>query len=144
MKSMDLQRLSELLDAYGASRERWPAAEREAALSLLASSDAARALHRQAQMLDAELDALAVPPPGAALRAAVIASIPQHRRGWVRAVGELWRELGGWRLAAPAFAASLALGALLPIWLDETAPDLPEEDLIAAMQLTDELPEWTP
>lgn len=144
MNSMDLQRLSELLDAYGANPERWPVTERDAALALLASSGEARTQQRMAAMLDAELDLHPVTPPSTALRAAVIASIPQPRRGWVRSLGDLWRELGGWQLAGPAFAASLALGALLPIWLEDAAPDLPEEDLIAAMQLIDELPEWTP
>ncbi len=144
MSSMQPARFAEVLDAYGADPRRWPASERDAALALLASSPAARAQLQVAASLDAALDAHAVSPPSSALRAALIAAAPQPRRGWRQSLAELWFDLGGWQLAAPAFAASLALGALLPMWLDERATDLPDEDLIAAMQLTDELPEWTP
>jgi hypothetical protein len=144
MNSMELVRLGELLDAYGGDPGRWPAAERDAALALLASSPIARAQQQAARVLDSALDACTVAPPDAALRSALIASGPQPRRSWRASLTELWRDLGGWQLAGPAFAASLALGALLPMWLDGAATDLPDEDLIAAMQLVDEQPEWTP
>lgn len=144
MNSMDMTRLSELLDAYGADPGRWPASERAAALALLAASDAARAQQRIAAQLDEALDLHVVAPPSSLLRSAVIAAAERPRSRWRLSFAELWRDLGGWQLAGPAFAASLALGAWVPIWLDETATDLPDEDLIAAMQLVDELPEWTP
>jgi hypothetical protein len=144
MNSMELTRLGELLDAYGGDPQRWPAAERDAALALLASSPIARAQQQAASVLDTALDAYTVAPPDAALRRTLIASGPQPRRSWRASLAELWRDLGGWQLAGPAFAASLALGALLPMWLDGAAADLPDEDLIAAMQLVDEQPEWTP
>lgn len=144
MKALDESRFADLLDAYGGEPARWPAPEREAALQLLARSETARAAQRQAAWLDAELDRSVVAPPSAALRAALIAARPQARAGWRASLAELWRELGGWRLAAPAFAASLALGAVAPAWLVNGAADVPDEDLIAAMQIVDELPEWTP
>jgi len=144
MSSMELTRLAELLDAYGGDPGRWPAAERDAALALLASSPVARAQQQAAALLDAGLDAYSVAPPSAALRAAVIAASPRPRVGWRASLAGLWQDLGGWQLAGPAFAASLALGALVPMWLDQAATDLPDEDLIAAMQLVDELPEWMP
>lgn len=143
MNTLDMARLATLLDAYGADPQRWPEPERDAALALLRASEPARILQRAAAALDAKIDAWAVPPHSAALRAAVIASAPPHR-GWRQGLTDLWRDLGGWQLAGPAFAASLALGALLPMWLGDAATDLPDEDLIAAMQLVDELPEWTP
>jgi hypothetical protein len=144
MSSMELTRLGELLDAYGGDPGRWPQAERDAALALLATSAVAREWQRAAARFDAELDAYAVAPPAAALRAVAIASGTSARPGWRRSLADLWRDLGGWQLAGPAFAASLALGALAPMWLEDAATDLPDEDLIAALQLVDELPEWTP
>jgi hypothetical protein len=144
MSSMQLARFTEVLDTYGADPQRWPAADRDAALALLADSQVARAQQQEAALLDAALDAYAVAAPAAALRQTIIASAAPARRTWRQSLADLWRELGGWHLAAPAFAASLTLGALLPMWLDETATDLPDEDLIAAIQLVDELSEWTP
>ncbi|MCE7932851.1 MAG: hypothetical protein DYH17_15965, partial [Xanthomonadales bacterium PRO6] len=71
-----------------------------------------------------------------------LAAAPAARESWLL---RLWRELGGWRLAAPAFAASLALGALLPLWLEGGAiADLPDEDLLASLQMVDDLSEPTP
>jgi hypothetical protein len=144
MNPMELTRFGELLDAYGGDPRRWPATERDAALALLAASPIARTQQQAAAWVDAGLDAYTVTAPSAALRARVIASAGQSRRGWRAIVTQLWRDLGGWQLAGPAFAASLALGALLPVWLGDVATDLPDEDLIAAMQLVDEQPEWTP
>lgn len=143
MSTMTDTRLQELLASYGADPARWPAPEREAALALLQASPAARALRDEAAALDAALDRWTVPAPGPALAAQVLAGAPRpsrERLSWLR---RLWHELGGWRLAAPAFAASVALGALLPAWLEQVE-DLPDEDLIAALQLFDEPTEPTP
>ena len=144
MSAMDQSRFSELLDAYGADLERWPAAERGPAQTLLDASPEATTLRQQAALLDDALDQYTLAPPAAALRQSLLrAALLPRQRSWRDSLAELWRDLGGWRLAAPAFAASLALGALLPLMLDESVVDLPDEDLIAAVQLMDEL-EWTP
>lgn len=143
MKELSLERLETLLDCHGGDLRRWPPSERAAAERLLAGSAAARALKAQAEALDAALDDYAVAPPDPQLRARLVsAQAPRaDRAGWLR---DLWRDLGGWRLAGPAFAASLALGAIVPALLDQGGSDLPDEDLIAAMQLIDELPELGP
>jgi hypothetical protein len=141
---MEQTRFGELLEAYGGDPRRWPEAERDAALALLDASPMARAQQQAAARVDADLDAYTVDAPSALLRAAVIASGASQRGSWRASLTELWRDLGGWQLAGPAFAASLALGALAPMWLDDAATDLPDEDLIAAMQMVDEQPEWTP
>ena len=144
MTTMNHARFSELLDAYGADPQRWPAAERGPAQALLDASPEATRLRLQAALLDDALDQYTLAPPAAALRQSLLsAALLPRQRSWRDSLAELWRDLGGWRLAAPAFAASLALGALLPLMLDESAVDLPDEDLIAAVQLMDEL-EWTP
>ncbi|MBL8245233.1 MAG: hypothetical protein JNL89_13625 [Rhodanobacteraceae bacterium] len=144
MNGMDLERLEALLDTHGGDLRRWPSRERSAAERLIGESPAARTLLAQAAELDAALDAWTVAPPSPQLGARLQAGYPAprpERAAWLR---NLWRDLGGWRLAGPAFAASLALGAILPTLLDQGGADLPEEDLIAAMQLIDELPELGP
>lgn len=144
MSAMNQARFSELLDAYGADLERWPAAERGPAQAWLSASPESRSLRLQAALLDDALDQYTLAPPAAALRQSLLgAAVVPRQRSWRESLAELWRDLGGWHLAAPAFAASLALGAVLPLMLDESAVDLPDEDLIAAVQLMDEL-EWTP
>lgn len=145
MNSMNLTRLAELLDAYGADPRRWPAAERAAAQALLVASPEALGLQQRAALLDDALDQYTPTPPAPALHQALLAAAVLPRRPrWRDMWADFWRDLGGWRVVGPAFAASLVLGALLPLVLDETAVDLPDEDLIAAVQMVDELPEWTP
>ena len=92
--------------------------------------------------LDAELDALrAVPPPSAQLRRDVLAAIAREPRrlSWRDALAALWRELGGTRIAGPAFAMALAMGVGMS-WLledDATGNDDVRDDLIALAQLDD-------
>jgi len=113
---MTMERLHTLLDAYGASPSRWPAAEREAAEAMIAASDGARAAFAEAAHLDAMLDQ--APPPPAA-----------DRLGWrLRAVGPKAEPVvasgkprTGWmgnfaRAAAVvlAVAGGVAIGIALP------------------------------
>lgn len=146
MNTMSCTRLSEILDAYGADPEHWPANERAAALALLASSAEARALAQAAQALDQLLDRWQPLAADVALTARVLAEIAQapQPRAWRNLLARIWDDLGGWRLAAPAFAASLAMGALLPAWIETDSNDLPDEDLIAAVQFVDEPPDFGP
>lgn len=141
MNTITLARLRALLDSYGADPTRWPADERVAALVLLQADPQARALREEAARLDAALDGWVIAAPSAGLAARVLASAPAPREHWLR---RLWEDIGGWRLAAPAFAASLALGALLPYWLDGGGADLPDEDLIAALQNVNDYSEPSP
>jgi len=64
-----LDRVRTLLDAYGADPARWPAAERAAALELLARSPDARACRVAAARLDDALDAV----PGVETSTAIVA-----------------------------------------------------------------------
>jgi hypothetical protein len=86
---MKRQRFSEILAAYGADPERWPAPERSAAEALLAANAEARAALADAGGLDRLLDAL--PRPQTELAAAVVAA---------RAIA-LGQEAGRGRSAAP-------------------------------------------
>ncbi len=108
---MRLERLAELLDAYGARPERWPIPERASALALLARSAEARALRDRAARLDALLDRLPEVVPSPRLTARVLRAARPRR-------------VAVWGAVALAAAAGLAL------WL--TGPRVPRGALDAA------------
>lgn len=105
---MTIERLMQILDAYGADPLRWPAIERIAAQALAARDRRAAALVAEAEALDSLLDLAPSHAPDAALAARVLAGRPKRSR--LRA---LWADLfpgtPGW---APALglAAALAVG----------------------------------
>jgi len=74
--AMTLQRLRQLLDAYGATPDRWPTEERAAAVALLASSVEARAQQDEAARLDVVLDLAPPVSPAAALADRILAATP--------------------------------------------------------------------
>jgi len=110
---MELERFAAMLDAYGAAPERWPAHERGAAESLLASNAEAQALHQKADAMDRTIDRFAVAPAGMALADAIARhalATPQERpfsiASWLTDVlggPPLWPRLAG-------FAAALVVG----------------------------------
>lgn len=67
--------------------------------------------------LDAWLASSKPPAPPAALRAAILAAAPlavtASTLSWAEAVRALWLDIGGLRIAAPAFALALAVGISL-------------------------------
>lgn len=116
-KPMDMARLAEILDAYGADDRRWPRAEREAALALLSRSPDARALRDQAAALDTLLDVPAPPAPSPELKAAILAAA--RRPEWRQWLAEFWPLGPAWQPAS-ALAAAVVLGVAVGIG----APDL--------------------
>ncbi|HUH24666.1 MAG TPA: hypothetical protein VLZ51_11450 [Brevundimonas sp.] len=102
--TMTYERFEYLADAYGGDLRRWPEGEREAARALLESDARAAVLLREADGLDALLDAAPRPAPSHALREQVIASaagagLKARRRG----PGPLaWLSGAGWAAAACA------------------------------------------
>lgn len=98
---MTPDRFATLIDAYGASPERWPAPERQAALAYLQATPAAQTLVAEAGRLDALLDRLETPAIAIDLaRITAVAqepsvhvlafkpkqrSLPQQARHWMRA-----------------------------------------------------------
>jgi hypothetical protein len=82
--SVDLARLAQLLDAYGAAPAQWPEAERAGALRLLERDAQARALQQAALQLDALLDAAPAFEVAPALRARVLEIPIKHAHGSVR------------------------------------------------------------
>jgi hypothetical protein len=123
--NMSLDRLREIVEAYGAAAHRWPAAEREAALALLANEPKAQAWLDEALALDLLLDAAPEPDaPSDSLISRIMAARPravpvgvpqraktQKTRGgfWRGLVQEVW-PYGSPALPAGALAASILMG----------------------------------
>ena len=74
---MTLERLGELLDAYGADPERWPPEERDAALVLLAQSAPAQHRREANAQLDTILDLAPAHAASPALRERILAAAPE-------------------------------------------------------------------
>lgn len=111
-----LERLRDILDAYGGDPERWPDAERDPALALLARSAEARRLCDEARQLDAALDLLPAAEPSPGLEERIVAaarSVPQEavRRAPVVSLADA-RER---RDAPGALRRRLLLAAALPV-----------------------------
>jgi len=118
-KSMDLARLREIFDAYGADPRRWPGAERAAAEALIANSPEAASLREDAAALDTLMDLSVAPAPSPELMARILAN--HEPAGWFAALwpfGPVWQPV-----SAMAFAAVLGvvIGAAAP---DIVIPDL--------------------
>lgn len=120
---MNLDRLRDIVGAYGAAAHRWPADEREAAIALVETSDAARALLDEALQLDLMLDAApAAEPASDMLVSRIMAARPRAVSGeivkptaspapgfWRGLIAELW-PYGTPAVPAGALAASIMLG----------------------------------
>lgn len=74
---MNLERFTELLDAYGADLDRWPQGEQAAATAMLADRSDAREVQRRAAAVDALLLRGSLPEiaPSDALRQRVLAQV---------------------------------------------------------------------
>jgi len=70
-KLITLERLRDILAAYGARPGLWPPSERAAAQALIETSDEARALYAEEQALDSLLQQVAEPEVSAALQGRV-------------------------------------------------------------------------
>ena len=109
---MNEARLQALIRAHGAASERWPEAEREAALTLLARSKAARRMMAEAAALDALLDTVPAPAPSSALVGRLIAAAPPPPpplwRGWFAGLAIAWRPATAMLVAG---LAGIAVGS---------------------------------
>lgn len=122
--SMNTERLRALIEAYGASPDRWPEAERDTALSALANLSEANEDLRAAAALDALLGAWRLEPPAERL-ADRIAARAVAQRGPIgrrtegrRAGGGLTGRAAAW-FAGAALAAACAAGVLVGVRLGE-------------------------
>jgi len=113
-KQMDLDRLGELLDAYGADRGRWPEAERARARALIEANDRARDLYDDARALDDLLRRAGTIEPSLELKAEILAAAGRPRESWIQA---LWPFGAAWKPASALAAAimlGIAAGVVLP------------------------------
>ncbi|PKQ07552.1 MAG: hypothetical protein CVT72_02765 [Alphaproteobacteria bacterium HGW-Alphaproteobacteria-11] len=150
-----IERLKEIVDAWGASPSRWPEAERRAAEALLAASSEARGLVAEAQSLDALLDAAPVEAPSAALMARLMAARPrpvasapsvksaEPRGRWRALVDAVWPD-GSPAVAAGTLAASIMLGVMVgsaadfsPLTGAETVAATTTDDQLIALAMAD-------
>lgn len=111
---MTLDRLQELLGAYGADPDRWPLDERPAMLDLLARSDAARELASRAAALDSLLDRvpLKVPTPevAATLTDRIMRALPPRVAARVEVPIRVAFGWPNWAALAAAAVAGLVIG----------------------------------
>jgi len=125
---MTLERLEELVGAYGASAHRWPAAERAATEALLAQSADARALVGRAAELDALLDMAPSAVPSPMLVSGIMATRPRPASPAIvsaRTRPSPWRSLARavWPYGSPAFpAGALAASIMLGITFGVAVP----------------------
>ncbi|MFQ5939628.1 MAG: hypothetical protein ACE5KL_06105 [Alphaproteobacteria bacterium] len=93
---VSLDRFRAILESYGASPDRWPEAERDGALALIAESEEARKLRDAARRLDGVLRHLTPPAPSEALLDSLRRQpLPGAARREAEASG--WKH-HGWRL----------------------------------------------
>ena len=142
MTTMTIDRLQTILDAYGASPARWPEAEREAALALIAQSAEARAAVSQAGALDATIDTYGNPAANAINPLKLVAAVtanpqrPQAKPSTRITIG--WPNFAG-------LAAALVAGFIVG-WsgLDRRVLPAPPPSETAQAGLFGDTPEdWT-
>lgn len=141
---MDRTRAQEIIAAYGGDATRWPEAERESALILIAGDAALGADLEAAMRLDRELSAWAMAPVAsgdvAATSAAdaALASLPSRRR-WLPGVA-----LGG-SIAASLLAAVMILPSSTeeaPSASTQIATATPSAALIQTAQVEQDVQLW--
>jgi len=143
---MNLQRFEQLIDAYGSDPQRWPHAERSAALKLLAQSPEAADLQQQSVWLDQALDQFAA-PAFEQLHARLLQNpLPEQHRSIVERVlrwlvpAETAEFADWWRPAALAcvpLAFGLFMGMQLDLFTDPTAEMAADEAELLFIALAD-------
>jgi hypothetical protein len=138
---MNRERFLHLLDRHGGDLARWPAAEGAAAALLAQIDPEVRALLAADRRIETAWSLSRPAAPESALSARILAALPSGARerppGAAAALRELLFELGGWRLAAPAFALALALGIAAGLAL-EPVPTFDLLDLAGFAELSSE------
>lgn len=109
---MELERLKQIIDAYGGNPQRWPLAERQTAQALLDISPTARQWQQEALQLDTLLDHIAEALPPARLKNHILASIASQEM-------DIWQWFAQWlwgsTLIQHLWRPALVLG--VPIFL---------------------------
>jgi hypothetical protein len=118
---MSLERLAEIVAAYGGHSRNWPEAEREAAERLLQDQPGHNPLQKEADEFDRVLDSMRPVEPSGALQASILADFDRTalrpgrridlrvRSSLRNVVDVIWPGAPLWQPAF-AFTLSLALG----------------------------------
>lgn len=124
-QDMDLERFRALLEAYGGDRKRWPEDKRGMA-DLFASTEAGRALVREAWGMDAFLALSATPSPSAALTGRILQSADKSVT--------LRRRLQRWLVGIGLVGVGLAGGVTgaLAVAVFASPPQIPITDTVTA------------
>lgn len=136
---VSLERLRELLDAYGADPERWPVHERDAALALLSQSPVAQRWRQDAARLDGVLDLASVDAISPDLVDRILAATRDGTRRAMpsgtssRPVSRVTKRPRVWRYAGAALP--LAAAAALVFWLQAEPARLPQPDAVAVAEI---------
>ncbi|UDL89285.1 hypothetical protein LGH82_30160 [Mesorhizobium sp. PAMC28654] len=125
---MTPERFAEIVEAYGSRPNRWPQAEREAALAFMNSHpEAVRALRAEASLLDGLLDSSVVAPASRELRQAILQAAPALKVAPFGTIGRampkptLWQRAGFWGAGivgiglAGALAGAMTLAIVAPM-----------------------------
>jgi hypothetical protein len=143
--AVTLERLAQLLDAYGGEPERWPAHERAAALQLIAANPEAQVLQRAALELDGALDLSALlDVEDSALRARVLEIPIRHARDATAAAPSSWGWHWNWKLLLFALTPCV-IGFLSGSLLMDPSGDADDEawdelaQVVMPTQVSDEL-----
>lgn len=142
--AVTLERLAQLLDAYGGEPARWPEAERESALQLIAADPRAEALQRTALELDGALDLHVLPVVADARLRARVLEIPIRHPRDERAHGWSTGKRRNWMFALFALTPCV-LGFLSGTLLMDPSSDADDDtwdevaQLVMPAQLADDL-----
>jgi len=136
-----LQRFVEILDAYGSDHNQWPNEERKQLEQLLAKSNQAQQLFKEAAKLDAMLDQFTVPDVSPEVRNQVVDGIPFGKTGITERFLDWLFPAGPELLWRPALAITLPLlvGFALGLATPEPAESLDsweEEIYLVGVQQT--------
>ena len=144
-------RLTEILETYGADAERWPAGEREAARAALGADPGLQALAARESVLDDWLAAWEGPAPRAtaidALLAASRATAQVALRGASRAPGWVrpMRRRERWLSSGGAVGLAACIVALLMLAGDpgqQAQTEVPDTSMIALAFSADQSEGW--
>jgi hypothetical protein len=140
--AVTLERLAQLLDAYGGEPARWPEHERSAALQLIASSPEAQSMQRTALELDGILDLDQLPEVESSPLRARVLEIPIRHPREERAAG--WGLKWNWMLGLFALTPCV-IGFLSGTMLMDPSADADDEaweelaQVMMPVTLSDEL-----
>lgn len=109
---MTRERFKLLVEAYGADPNRWPEAEREAALKFAASDAEARVKLEQERAFDRAIDLADTAPAAPELQAKIFATFLARKSATARSLAWLtaWMPQRPQWIPLAAFATSLLLG----------------------------------